>query len=204
MSILIVILQSEKLFKITQSAFGIITAYKLYMQRAEGTDIGGIMLASIREWWHQEENCNQQPGLDLAVTKLMVGMMAMDGVMGDEQQAEIMQLLQVRFSLTEVECAELMEQAMDSSRTDLKISKIVKQIERQYSEADRVKILEQLWSIALADGNVDFLEEQYINRLSALIGVSASTLSDLKERLEKNKASLTEHNRHVASDHVVS
>jgi len=162
------------------------------------------MLASIREWWHQEENCNQLPGIDLAVTKLMVSMMAMDGIMGDEQQAEIRQLLQVRFSLTEEECNELIQQALDVSRTDLKISKIVKQIERQYSEEDRVKILEQLWSIALADGNVDFLEEQYINRLSALIGVPQNTLSDLKKRLEKSKESLTVHNRHAARDHIVS
>ncbi|OIP99788.1 MAG: hypothetical protein AUK35_05895 [Zetaproteobacteria bacterium CG2_30_46_52] len=162
------------------------------------------MLASIKTWWHQEEDCNQKPGLDLAVTKLMVGMMAMDGVMGEKQQQEIKQLLLARFDLTAKACDELISQALDSSRTDLKISKVVKQIESQYSEADRVKILEQLWSIALADGDVDFLEEQYINRLSGLIGVSADALADLKEELEKKYPGLNHSNRHMAKDHVIS
>jgi uncharacterized tellurite resistance protein B-like protein len=153
------------------------------------------MLTTLKNWWHQEEVCTQQPDLELAVTKLLVGMMSMDGEINSAEQKEVEHLLNVRFGFSEEESHDLVIQARDASRTDLAFSKVVKQIESNYSLQERADILSHVWRIALADGEVDFLEERYINRLSGLIGVSSEALQNLKSEQEKHLPQLNESKR---------
>lgn len=153
------------------------------------------MLTTLKNWWHQEEICTQHPALELAVTKLMVGMMSMDGGIDEDEQQEVVHLLHVRFGLPEEEAGTLVVQAMDESRSDLTFSKVVKQIKASYSLEERVGILSHVWSVALADGEVDFAEERYINRLSGLIGVPSNMLQHLKVEQEKNMVHLNESER---------
>jgi len=153
------------------------------------------MLSSISKWWHQEERCEKEPELELAITKLMVGMMAMDGKPDADEYAEVSRHLSHRFSLSAVEVAALIEEVKNNDRTDLRFDKIVKQIEAEYSVDERALILEQIWSVATADGDIDFLEEQYINRLSGLIGVPTHTLNQLKEKHETLLPNLNQSNR---------
>ena len=153
------------------------------------------MLKTLSDWWNQEDGNTQEPELKLAITKLMVGMMHMDGET-EEEHAEIVKQLGEKFDLNADESAELIEQAKDNSRDDLRFSKIVKQIEAAYPLEERTKILSKLWSIAIADGDIDFLEEQYVNRLSGLLGVPADALNALKLEQEKKFPNLNQSNRY--------
>ncbi len=155
------------------------------------------MLSSIKKWWHQEKACDQEPELELAITKLMVGMMAMDGETAADEYLEISRHLKNRFALCDDDIDNLIVEAKNTERTDLKFNKIVKQIEAKFSLEARAKILEQIWSVALADGDIDFLEEQYINRLSGLIGVPIDVLSKLKAKQEKLLPNLNQSNRNI-------
>jgi len=143
------------------------------------------MFKTIQGWWRREEGAQQKPELTLAITKLMVGMMTMDGKIDAEEQAEIVKLLGEQFGLTAQESAELIEQATDAERTDLGFDVVVEQVVEHFNVDERAAILAKLWRVAMADGNIDFLEEQYINRLSGLVGVPASALSEMKARQEE-------------------
>lgn len=154
------------------------------------------MLKTIQGWWRREEGSQQKPELTLAITKLMVGMMSMDGKIDAEEYGEIVTLLNEQFELSEEQCAELIEQAQDSERTDLRIDLVVEQVMDHYNVDERAAILAKLWRVAMADGDIAFLEEQYINRISALIGVPASALSELKEKQERLFPDLNQSDRY--------
>ncbi|MDX8388008.1 MAG: TerB family tellurite resistance protein [Ghiorsea sp.] len=154
------------------------------------------MLNTLKNWWNQEELSSDEPELKLAITKLMVGMMAMDKNADSDEYAEICRLLSQSFDLTEGESKELIEQALDTERKDLRFDRIVKQIESNHTVEERCAILSQIWKIAMADGDIDFLEEQYINRLSGLIGVPANHLNALKEEQERRFPDLNHSNRY--------
>lgn len=154
------------------------------------------MLLTIKKWWHQGDHCDVQPALDLAVAKLMVGMMSMDGKMSDQEHSEIVSLLALRFSLSVDDCENLIAKSLHPTHSSLRLNKIVKQIEKEFSEVECINLLEQLWLIAISDGDIDFLEEQYMNRLSALLGVSADALADLKAKIERAHPNLTHTHRH--------
>ncbi|MDQ6997299.1 MAG: TerB family tellurite resistance protein [Mariprofundus sp.] len=160
------------------------------------------MLKTIQGWWRREEGAKQRPELTLAITKLMVGMMSMDGKIDDDEQAEIIKLLGEQFELTAEESSKLIEQAKDTSRSDLRIDLVVDQIVDQYNVEERTAMLAKLWRVAMADGNIAFLEEQYINRISGLIGVPSDALAELKVRQEDNFPELDQSDRFQHPDTV--
>ena len=160
------------------------------------------MLKTIQGWWRREEGSEQKPELSLAITKLMVGMMSMDGRIDDGEHAEIVNMLGDQFELTAEESFNLIEQAKDTSRSDLRIDKVVGQIIEHYNVDERAAMLAKLWRVAMADGNIAFLEEQYINRISGLIGVPPDALAELKERQEKKYPNLDQSNRYQHSGPV--
>jgi len=154
------------------------------------------MLKTLQGWWRREEGNEQKPELTLAITKLMVGMMSMDGKIDDEEHNEIVKVLGEHFNLSAEECEVLIEQAKDNERADLRIDKVVGQIVEHYNVDERAAILAKLWRVAMADGDIAFLEEQYINRISGLIGVPACSLTELKEKQEKLFPDLNQSNRY--------
>ncbi len=154
------------------------------------------MIKTLKNWWNQEELSSEEPELKLAVTKLMVGMMAMDGNVDEVEYGEVIRLLNENYNLSIEESKALVESAMDNERDDLHFSKVVAQIEKSFSVEERAKILKKVWSIALADGDVDFMEEQYINRLSGLIGVPAVMLNELKSEQERLYPNLNQSQRY--------
>lgn len=136
------------------------------------------MLKTLERWWKEEEELHpDKPELTLALTKLMVGMMAMDGVMHESQKAEIIKQLGERFDLSAEESEELMQQASESDHC---FERLVKQINESFDVAERTTILQELWQVAIADGEVDFREDRFINRLSGLLGVPADCLGKTK------------------------
>jgi len=154
------------------------------------------MFKTIQGWWRREEGCRQLPEITLAVTRLMVGMMSIDGKLDDDERQKIVTMVSDQFDISAEESASIIEQAMDSERSELAIDLVVKKITESFSLDDRAAVLAKLWRVAIADGNIDFLEEQYINRIAALIGVPGSDLAELKAREEKTFPDLNRARQH--------
>jgi len=148
------------------------------------------MLTTLKKWWYQEEPCTEKPALELAMTKLMVGMMTMDGDLHESQHGEIVRYLNARFELSEEESKELIEQTLSKDACAGSFAKIIAFIEENYGVEERIAMLAQVWNVAIVDGEIDFIEEQYINRLSGLMGISTESLSELKLQQEKKFTNL--------------
>ena len=143
------------------------------------------MLTTLKRWWYQEDVCSKEPDLELAMTKLMVGMMAMDGTLHPSQHEEITTLLHSRFGMPTQESDMLIQQTLDEGDRELSFNQTVKYIKSNYTIEERADMLAQIWIVAIVDGHVDFLEEQYINRLAALLAVPTARLSELKATQEQ-------------------
>lgn len=158
------------------------------------------MFKTIRGWWRREEGCRQMPDITLAVTRLMVGMMSIDGNLDNNERQEIITMIREQFGISADESTALIEQALDTECRELGIDLVVKKITESFSIEDRAAVLAKLWRVAIADGDIDFLEEQYINRIASLIGVPTSSLAELKAREEKLFPDLNHSNRHTATE----
>ena len=54
-------------------------------------------------------------------------------------------------------------------------------------EADKIKIVEALWSIIYSNNNADIYETNLMRRLAGLLYIDSSTMGDIKDRIKKEK-----------------
>ena len=72
-------------------------------------------------------------------------------------------------SITADETAEIIATAREDVKTSISLHEQVRQINTGFSQEQKSSLLEQMWRIAYADGDLDKYEEHTIRKLSDLI-----------------------------------
>ena len=72
-------------------------------------------------------------------------------------------------SITADEMAEIIATAREDVKTSISLHEQVRQINTGFSQEQKSSLLEQMWRIAYADGDLDKYEEHTIRKLSDLI-----------------------------------
>jgi len=71
----------------------------------------------------------------------------------------------------------------ENSNQILDFTKEVKNL----SEANKIKIVEALWSIIYSNNDADIYETNLMRRLAGLLYIDSSTMGDIKEKIKKEK-----------------
>ncbi|GIS22549.1 MAG: hypothetical protein CM15mP123_04510 [Gammaproteobacteria bacterium] len=78
------------------------------------------------------------------------------------------------FKLEETEIDELIEISKKNVEDSTSLYEFTRDINDNFDAAERVKLIESMWKIAYADGNIDKYEEHIIRKVSNLIYVAHS------------------------------
>ena len=57
---------------------------------------------------------------------------------------------------------------------------------KNFSETDKVKIIETLWSIIYSNDEADIYETNLMRRLGGLLYIDSKTMGDIKDKIKKN------------------
>ena len=106
--------------------------------------------------------------LKTAVAALLIEVMRADDELQDDEQQTLNETLKKYFSLTGEAVEELIEGASQSLDDAIDYFQFSKQINAQCSAEQRIDIIELLWRLAYADGNLDKHEEMVIRRVASL------------------------------------
>lgn len=110
--------------------------------------------------------------LKTAVAALLIEVMRADDDLQDDEQQTLNETLKKYFSLTDEAVEELIEGASQSLDDAIDYFQFSKQINAQCSAEQRIDIIELLWRLAYADGNLDKHEEMVIRRVASLLYVT--------------------------------
>jgi uncharacterized tellurite resistance protein B-like protein len=110
--------------------------------------------------------------LKTAVAALLIEVMRADDELQDDEQQTLNETLKKYFSLNEEEVQELVASASQSLDDAIDYFQFSKQINAQCSAEQRIDIIELLWRLAYADGNLDKHEEMVIRRVASLLYVT--------------------------------
>ena len=122
---------------------------------------------------------SEDPTLDdKTSTKACVALL-LETSMADEilDESELMALkntLQKDFQINEDEIDELISLAKENIEDSTSLYEFTRDINDNFNAAERVKLIESMWKIAYADGNIDKYEEHIIRKVSNLIYVAHS------------------------------
>ena len=121
--------------------------------------------------------------LPLAAAALLVEAAFMDGTMDEAERTTIVALLRQQFGLNAGEARELLAEGEAAVQATGDLYKFTRVLKDAFSPEERVRILEMLWAVALADGRVDHFESNLIRRISGLLYVSDRESGEARKRV---------------------
>jgi uncharacterized tellurite resistance protein B-like protein len=121
--------------------------------------------------------------LQLAAAALLVEAASMDGDFDAAEHAKIARLLVDRFALTVDEAETLIEEAVAAVDETGQLYGFTRVVKDRYEISDRIRMIEMLWEVAFADGQVDYFESNLIRRIGGLLFVSDRDRGLAKQRV---------------------
>lgn len=117
----------------------------------------------------------------LAVAGLLAHIVAIDGVVTDNERAVLADVLKAHFDLGAEDAAALAAAgtSVDAEAVDLYgFTSVLKQ---RLSDEDRRRIIEMMWRLVYADGKVHEFEDNVVWRVAELLAVPAQVRIGLKQ-----------------------
>jgi uncharacterized tellurite resistance protein B-like protein len=133
------------------------------------------------------EERNQQKTFDarVAAAILLVAVVKADGRIERMEFAEVIDILSKQFNLPASEVGHLLEQASDSIGIDRDLNTFTMRLRNAWSEEDRLKLLKNLWGIAIADALIDDRERELIERLAKMLDLKENEIDAAREQAER-------------------
>ena len=129
------------------------------------------------------KNLTKNSEIQLAAAALLVESASIDGLFDQIERQRISNLLKTHFSLAVVETETLIKQAELAVEGSGQLYSFTKTVKDRYDECDRINLVEMLWEVAFADGNVDAFEKNLIQRVAGLLFVSDKDRGLAKKRV---------------------
>ena len=97
-----------------------------------------------------------------------------DDILDESELMTLKRTLQKDFQINEDEIDELIDLSKENVEDSTSLYEFTRDINDNFDADERVKLIESMWKIAYADGNIDKYEEHIIRKVSNLIYVAHS------------------------------
>lgn len=121
--------------------------------------------------------------LALAVAVLLVEAARMDGSFDDDERATIRDIIDNRLDLGDIDPEELIAAAEARAEEAGELWSFARVAKNSYSYEDRVTLIEMLWEVAYADGQLHDYESNLLRRLSGLLYVTDQDSGAARKRV---------------------
>lgn len=149
------------------------------------------MLAAIRQFL-TEAGGSRAPEvasderIRLAAAALLFHVVAIDGVITDEERVMLTDLLSRRFGLSVDEAATLARKGEEADAEAVDLYSFTSVLKRTLDIGDRERIIEMMWKLGYADGSIHEFEDNAIWRVAELLAVPTATRVRLKQQVRDN------------------
>src|SRR5258708_39774674 len=131
---------------------------------------------------HQDREFDDT-GYRLAATALLIHVISLDGEPSDVEKRKLHSLLESHFGLDPGTADHLIASATLVEGDAVDLYRFTSVIMRSVNEEGRLRIVEMMWELVYADGQVSEFEDNVVWRAADLLGVSSRDRIDLKHRV---------------------
>ena len=124
----------------------------------------------------------------LATAALLVHAAVIDGEMSEAERGKLQSLLRQRFDLDDAAADELIVQAAAADDKAIDLYHFTHQLNGSLDEAERLRMIEMMWTMGYADGAVSEFEDNLIWRVADLLGVSSTERIALRRRVAAQRS----------------
>jgi len=148
------------------------------------------MLQKIKSFFESKldikDDSDVEHKLQLATAALMIEMMQDDGEVHDAEVNVLLEQLQKTFELDIEETTELFNLAHAEVEEAVDYHQFTTLIAKHFTQAQKIQVIEHLWSVAYADNELDQYEELMVRRIADLIYVTHAEFMQAKHRVLKD------------------
>lgn len=123
----------------------------------------------------------------LAAAALLVHVISLDGEPSEAEKRMLRSLLEYRFDLDPVGVDTLIAAATRAEGEAVDLYHFTSVLMRALNEDGRQRIIEMMWELVYADGEVSEFEDNIIWRAADLLGISAQDRIALKHRVAESR-----------------
>ncbi len=128
--------------------------------------------------------------LHLAAAALLAEAALGDDRFDDVERVAIGRLLRERFDLDEADAERLVEAATQRAKDSVHLLRFTRQIKDNFSPAERVELIEMIWEVVYADGELHEYEDSLLRRIAGLIYVSDRDRGAARKRVLERLAAV--------------
>ena len=133
---------------------------------------------------YDTQSYNQDEGrphdILVATCALFLEMATIDGEFSDSERNNILSILERDYNLSEEYISSLMESSKHELDKSLDLWQFTNMINQNYSLDEKLDIMEMLWKLAYADGNLDSHEDYLTHKIANLLRLNHKQLIDAK------------------------
>ncbi|GAB5378455.1 MAG: TerB family tellurite resistance protein [Acuticoccus sp.] len=123
----------------------------------------------------------------LSVAAILVHIIAVDGVITDDEKHLLRQSLAKHFDLTAEETERLVKEAVRREDDAVDLYSFTSVLKRELDEDGRQEVVAMMWEMVYADGSVSEFEDNVVWRVAELIGVSTRERMAIRHRIEAKR-----------------
>ena len=118
------------------------------------------------------QSLDEARGLQLATAVLLVEVMRCDSNFDEKERAATEKALRSTFALSDAEIARLMSQAEQTAQGANDYFRFTSAMNDQFSQPQKIQVVELMWRVAYADGVLDENEHHLISKVAGLLHVT--------------------------------
>ena len=119
----------------------------------------------------------------IAVVALLISTAKYDGNFDESERLEIHNLIKNYFSLSSENTCDLFKAAEKIENEANDLQQFTRSLNKLLNEEEKLKIVELIWKIVMADGIIDNYEENLVRRLSGLLYLQDKDIGNIKNKL---------------------
>lgn len=135
-------------------------------------------LADITQGQEEDETVDDDR---LAAAALLVHISGIDGHVSTDESRRLRGLLQKQFGLDAAETEQLVSEAETAEHESVDLYRFTSVLKARLDEEGRANIVEMMWEMVFADGEVHEFEDNLVWRVAELLGVSTRDRVRMKQ-----------------------
>jgi uncharacterized tellurite resistance protein B-like protein len=134
------------------------------------------MLNAIREFFDQHVATSATGGderhtIEVATAALLIETVRLDGEIDETERAAAHRAVRAKFGLGEAQAATLIRLAEEEARDATGYYQFTSLINKQFSAAQKERVIELMWQVAYADAELSAHEQHVVRKIADLLHV---------------------------------
>jgi uncharacterized tellurite resistance protein B-like protein len=130
-----------------------------------------------------EDPAAREHALRVATALLLIEVARSDYADDFAEDAEMLESLKQFFALDDAAATLLLEEARSTANQAVELQQFTRRLHEQLSVAEKQRVVEMLWQVALADRRLDKHEDHLVRRIAELMYVSHADLIRIRNRV---------------------